>query len=87
MAAMTPIMQLVDSASGAPLLRYAYESLVPNPREGVSYEEQISEGLRRVIADMDIATAFRQSGYDEQPIMPECNGTLAAVGRGGAEGR
>ena len=80
-------MQFVDSASGAPLLRYAHDSLVPNPNEGVSHDEQIREGLRRVIADMDITTAFRQSGYDKQPIMPECQGTLAAVGRGGAEGR
>jgi hypothetical protein len=84
---MTLVMQFRDSVSRMPLLRYATENRVPNPMEGVTHDQQIRKGLRQIIADMNIAGAFRASGYANNPINPDCKGTLAARGRAAAEQR
>jgi hypothetical protein len=84
---LTLVMQFRDSVSGMPLLRYATENQVPNPMDGVTQDQQIRKGLRRIVADMNIAGAFRATGYADDRINPGCNGTLAARGREAAQQR
>jgi len=73
--------------SGMPLLRYATENQVPNPMEDITQDQQIRKGLRRIVADMNIAGAFRATGYADDTINPGCKGTLAARGREAAQQR
>jgi len=84
---LTLVMQFRDSMSGMPLLRYATDNRVPNPNRGVTQDQQIRKGLRRIVAEMNIAGAFRATGYADDTINPGCKGTLAARGRAAVPGR
>jgi hypothetical protein len=84
---LTLVMQFRDSMSGMPLLRYATENRVPNPADGVTQDQQIRKGLRQIVADMNIAGAFRATNYADDTINPGCKGTLAARGRAAAQQR
>ncbi len=81
LAELTLVMQFRDSTSRMPLLRYAAEKRVPNPKEGVSHDKQIRRGLDRIVGEMDLSAALRSSGLADDTINPGCQGTLAARGR------
>jgi hypothetical protein len=87
LAEMTLVMQFRDSMSRASLLRYATENRIPSPKESSTPDEQMREGLDRIIAEMNIAVAMRETGFANDTILPGCKGTLAALGRAASQQR
>jgi len=81
LAELTLVMEFLDSTSREPLLRYATENHVPNPKEDTTHNEQLKQGLTQIIADMNLAGPFRSAGLGDDTIAAGCNGTLAAIGR------
>ena len=81
LADMTLVMEFRDSTSREPLLRYATENLIENPRKGTTHNKQLQRGFDRIIRQMDITEPLRAAGLADDTVAPGCNGTLAAYGR------
>ena len=81
------VMQFRDSASGDLLLRYATENEIATGGPDIPNREQLRKGLAAMMRNMDLAGPLRGAGLADDAISPECNGTLAAIGRAAQRGR
>lgn len=81
------VMQFRDSASGDLLLRYATENEIATGGPDIPNPEQLRKGLTTMMRNMDLAGPLRGAGLADDAISPECNGTLAAIGRAAQGGR
>jgi len=70
-----------DSLSGKPLLRYSKRDRIAHPDSGVTNDRQLRVGLRRIVADMNVATVLRPAGLATDDGIEGCQGILGDRGR------
>jgi hypothetical protein len=87
LAKLTLVMEFRDSESQEPLLRYATQNTIENPRKRANRDKKLQSGFNRIIEAMNIAAPLRASGLGDDTIEPGCNGTLAERGRAASEQR
>ncbi|MEZ4352382.1 MAG: hypothetical protein R3F16_01795 [Myxococcota bacterium] len=78
---MTLVLELRDTLSGSPLLRYETEYPVPSPDEDDSLGEQVSATFDRMVAEMEVSGALRGAGLGASTSRPPCEGVLAQRGQ------
>ena len=81
LAELVVTMLFRDSLTGKPLLRYSKRDRIAHPSSGVTNDQQLRVGLRRIVDEMNVATVLRPAGLATDDLIEGCQGVLGARGR------